>query len=145
MDTDLMFQPLRRYADFQGRASRSEFWLWMLLLFVVSIGFGILGAMTGGGPHMDPLTFHWIMPGGIGMGVYGLQSLFSLAVLIPNLAVSVRRLHDTNRSGWWLLIVLLPFIGAIVLLIFYVTDSTPGANRFGPNPKDAGTTADTFT
>lgn len=66
-----------------------------------------------------------------------LSGLYSLAVLIPGIAVSVRRLHDTNRSGWWLLIGLVPFIGAIVLLIFMLQDGQPGDNRYGPNPKDS--------
>ena len=64
-----------------------------------------------------------------------LSAIYSLAVLAPGLAVSVRRLHDTDRSGWWLLIGFVPLIGAVVLLVFLVLDSQPGANRFGPNPK----------
>ncbi len=66
-----------------------------------------------------------------------LSGIYSLAVIIPTLALSVRRLHDTDRSGWWILIGLVPLIGSIVLLVFYVMDSTPGQNRFGPNPKGA--------
>lgn len=143
MNTNLMFQPLRKYADFQGRASRSEFWLWFLFLLAVGLVFYIIEALTGGMPHMDPVTFRMVMPTGLAMGTYGLQWLWGLAMLIPNLAVSVRRLHDTNRSGWWLLIMLIPLIGAVVLLIFYVMDGTPGPNRFGPNPKETAT-ADTF-
>jgi hypothetical protein len=68
-----------------------------------------------------------------GLGV--LESIYGLVVLIPSIAVSVRRLHDTDRSGWWLLIVLIPLIGAIVLLVFMAQDSQPGANQYGPNPK----------
>ncbi len=66
-----------------------------------------------------------------------LSGIYSRAVIIPTLAVAVRRLHDTDRSGWWILISLVPLIGSIVLLVFYVMDSTPGQNRFGPNPKGA--------
>jgi len=66
-----------------------------------------------------------------------LSTIYSLALLIPSLAVSVRRLHDTDRSGWWLLIGLVPLIGIIVLIIFYVQDSNPGENQYGPNPKAA--------
>ena len=68
------------------------------------------------------------------MGLLG--GIYTLAVLIPGLAVSVRRLHDTERSGWWLLIALVPFIGAIVLLVFTVQDSKAGSNKFGENPKE---------
>jgi uncharacterized membrane protein YhaH (DUF805 family) len=68
-------------------------------------------------------------------GVGLLQGIYSLAVLIPSLAVTVRRLHDTGRTGWWILIGLIPVIGGIVLLIFMVLDSEPGANQYGPNPK----------
>ena len=67
-----------------------------------------------------------------------LNSVFSLVVLLPGLGVSVRRLHDTDHSGWWLLILLVPLVGVIVLLIFLVRDSQPGSNRFGPNPKRSG-------
>src|SRR5690606_13737347 len=69
-----------------------------------------------------------------GMGLLG--GIYALAVLIPSLAVSVRRLHDTDRSGWWLLIALVPLIGAIVLLVFLVLDSNSGQNQYGANPKD---------
>ena len=70
-------------------------------------------------------------------GTSVLGSLYGLAVLIPSIAVSVRRLHDTNRSGWWLLIALVPLIGAIVLLVFMAQDSQPGKNQYGSNPKAA--------
>jgi uncharacterized membrane protein YhaH (DUF805 family) len=68
-----------------------------------------------------------------GIGILG--GLFALAMLIPSISVGVRRLHDTDRSGWWLLLGLIPVIGAIVLIVFYLLDSQPGENRFGPNPK----------
>ena len=71
----------------------------------------------------------------VGMGLLG--GIYTLAVLIPAIAVSVRRLHDTGRSGWWLLIVLVPLIGTIVFLVFMVQDSKPGKNQFGSNPKEA--------
>lgn len=72
------------------------------------------------------------------VGSPGLIGLFySLAVLIPGIAVSVRRLHDTDRSGWWLLIAFVPLLGAIVLLVFMVQDSVPGQNQYGANPKEA--------
>ncbi len=70
-----------------------------------------------------------------GVGVLGF--IYLLAVLLPGIAVSIRRLHDTDRSGWWLLIGLIPFVGAIVVFVFTVLDSTPGENQYGPNPKEA--------
>lgn len=74
-----------------------------------------------------------------GMGALG--GLFCLAVLIPSIAVGVRRLHDTGRTGWWLLIGFIPLIGAIVLIVFFVLDSQPGTNAYGPNPKETAAPA----
>lgn len=131
----LMFQPIRKYAEFEGRARRSEFWLFVLFeliaLFGWAILFGIATAISDGRP--GPLA--------IGIGLMGV--VFYLCLLIPRLAVMVRRLHDSDKSGWWLLITLLPF-GGIVLLVFYCLDGTRGANRYGPDPK-AANTAEVFT
>ncbi len=124
---DLMFQPLRKYADFEGRARRSEVWLfWLFYLIVVVVGEAI--AAVGGMQHIPALQ----------LGAAGLVVIFALACIIPMLAVQVRRLHDTNRSGWWLLIHFLPFLGALVLLIFFLLEGTAGPNRFGPDPKGRG-------
>lgn len=106
---------LKDYAKFTGRARRTEFWMFALINLLISLGLAVVGVIAGG------------------RGV--LQGLYALAVLIPSLAVSVRRLHDTNRSGWWMLIGLIPLIGAIVLLVFAVQDSQVGDNQYGPNPK----------
>lgn len=124
-----MLMPLKRYAQFQGRSRRKEYWLYTLFLVIVSVILGVIDFA--------------ILSSGSGVGFLGL--LFSLATLLPSLAVSVRRLHDTNRSGWWILIALIPLIGAIVLIVFTVQDSTPGANRFGPSPKSGDeNTAEVF-
>jgi uncharacterized membrane protein YhaH (DUF805 family) len=112
---------LKKYAVFSGRARRQEFWTFALISFVISV---ILGAIDGA-----------IRSGG-NVSVAGLSGLYSLAVLIPSLAVTVRRLHDTGRSGWWILIELIPLIGLVVLLFFLVQDSEPGPNQYGPNPKE---------
>jgi len=106
---------LKKYAVFSGRARRKEFWMFLLFNIIIAIVLGIIEGIIGS-------------PGIIGM-------LYSLAVLIPSIAVSVRRLHDTDRTGWWVLIGLVPFIGFIVLLIFMVFDGTPGENQYGPSPK----------
>lgn len=126
---NLMFQPLRKYADFQGRARRSEYWLWVLFIVVVTVVLNILGG--GMGAAVDPTN-----PMGAYSSPVGIISLlFSLATLIPSIAVGVRRLHDTNRSGWWILIGLIPFLGWLVLLVFYVLPGTVGPNQFGEDPK----------
>jgi uncharacterized membrane protein YhaH (DUF805 family) len=134
---ELMLQPLRKYADFQGRARRSEYWLFTLFMIIVSLVLYVpLIAFSG-----DMQTTGQINP------IAGLFLLvlcvFALGTIIPGLAVTVRRLHDTDRSGWWILIGLIPF-GGIVLLIFEVLDGTPGPNKFGPDPKGRGA-ADTFS
>lgn len=108
---------LQKYAVFSGRAARPELWWWVLAVFLAGT---LLSAL-------DYLLF--------GGGEQPVSSLFSLLVLLPNLAVGARRLHDTDRSAWWLLIGLVPVIGPIVLLVFFVLDGTVGPNRFGPDPK----------
>ena len=115
---------MRKYAVFSGRSTRSEYWYFVLFLVLIQIGLMIVDTLLG--------TFN--SAAGIGL----LSGIFSLATFIPCLAVSVRRLHDTDRSGWWLLLGLIPVIGGLVLLVFFVQDSQPGTNRFGPNPKAIG-------
>ncbi len=107
---------LKKYVVFSGRARRKEYWMFFLFNIIIALVLGIIEGLVGG-------------PGII-------STLYSLAVLIPGIAVSVRRLHDTSRSGWWLLIGLVPIIGAIVLLVFMVQDSQQGENQYGQNPKN---------
>lgn len=108
---------LTKYADFSGRARRSEYWYWVLALAIAWVVGLILSAAV------EEIIF--------------LVLLAYLAVLVPSLAVSVRRLHDTGRSGWWLLLNVVPF-GGLVVLIFSCLDSQPGDNQYGPNPKGVG-------
>lgn len=110
-----------KYADFSGRARRKEYWFFVLFFVLVSIGLAIVDTLLG--------TYSETRQVGLFGGVFGLGSL------IPALALGVRRLHDIGRSGWWLLLMLLPLVGTIVLLVFALLDSQPGDNRFGPNPK----------
>ena len=110
-----------KYATFEGRARRKEYWFFVLCYFLVLLALLLADAATG--------TFS--EEAGVGL----LSGLYLLATLVPSLAVTVRRLHDTDRSGWWVLIGVIPLIGDIVLIVFTVQDSQPGANRFGPNPK----------
>lgn len=109
-------QVLKKYAVFDGRARRKELWMFVLVNFIVGMVLWALFALTG-----------WF-------GTV-ISYLYSLAVLVPSLAVGARRLHDTGRTGWWLLIDLVPIVGQIVLIYFFVLDSQPGANQYGPNPK----------
>ncbi|MTB52340.1 DUF805 domain-containing protein [Lewinella sp. W8] len=112
---------LSKYAQFTGRSRRSEYWYFFLVNLVVGWALQGLGIATD-----------------IGL-LAGLAGLWSLAMLIPGIAVGVRRLHDTGRSGWWLLIALVPLIGAILLIVWFATDSAPGSNEYGPNPKTGAT------
>lgn len=131
----LMFQPLKKYADFTGRARRSEYWLFTLFIIIVEVVYIALVGVTGGFGGDGQMN-------GLGMALTGLYCLFLLGIIIPSLAVAFRRLHDTDRSAWWLLIAFIPFIGGLVLLVFYVLPGTTGANKFGPDPKGP-VTADT--
>ncbi|KDM92211.1 DUF805 domain-containing protein [Photobacterium galatheae] len=106
---------IKNYANFSGRARREEYWLFWLTNLVIQI---VL--MT--------------IDGAVGTG-QAFFLIYSLLVFLPSLAVTVRRLHDSSRSGWWILIALIPVIGAIAGLYFMVVDSTPGKNEYGPNPK----------
>ena len=115
---------LSKYVVFSGRARRSEFWWFALFSFLVSLVAAILDAALG-------TDF------GDGASSSGLfQVIATLALFLPGLAVAIRRLHDTSRVGWWYLIGLIPFIGWIVLLVFFVLDSH-GDNKYGPSPKRA--------
>ena len=105
---------LKKYAVFSGRARRKEYWYFVLFNFIIGIVLSLIDIFWG-----FPVLY-W---------------LYSLAVLLPYLGVSIRRLHDTGRSGWWLLIGLIPLIGAIILLIYMVSDSQEGTNQYGPSPK----------
>lgn len=107
---------LKKYAVFSGRSQRAEYWYFVLFHFIIIIVLGIISAVVGDSS-----------------GILGI--LYFLAVLIPALAVAVRRLHDVGKSGWMLLITLIPLIGTIWFFVLMVTDSNPGENKYGPNPK----------
>jgi uncharacterized membrane protein YhaH (DUF805 family) len=115
---------LRKYAVFEGRARRREYWFYVLFWIVIAVALNVVDRMLG------------MYNAEVGVGPLG--GLFWLATLLPSLAVGARRLHDTGRSGWWLLIGLIPIIGAIVLIVFFLIDSQPGTNAYGPNPKGVG-------
>ena|SRR5436190_8398191 len=109
---------LKKYAVFNGRARRKEFWMFFLFNLIVAVILVAVEVGVFGGPGI----------------LYG---LYALAVLLPGLGVTIRRLHDTGRTGWWVLVYLIPIVGPIVMLVFMVLDSQPGDNEYGPNPKGA--------
>jgi uncharacterized membrane protein YhaH (DUF805 family) len=101
------------YVNFSGRACRSEYWYWVLFVILADIVAGIIDYL---------------------LGMQIVSSLFGLVTLLPGIAVSIRRLHDLDRTGWWILLALIPLIGWIILLIWYISKGTDGPNRFGPDP-----------
>ena len=162
-----MILPLKRYAEFSGRSRRKEYWMWILFLILANIVLSILDAVLGLGGSATTTTT--TAPGAIGAAgsLSGglLSKIFVLGVFVPNIAVAVRRLHDTDRSGWWILLPFVPvlvLIGGIfagdartgvsgiivaasamlgllicglLLLVWYCTEGTRGPNRFGDDPK----------
>lgn len=118
--TDAIRSVLTQYATFSGRARRSEYWFWVLVVFLVSLAASVLDTAMGRGGQLGIMS-----------------TLVLLATIVPSVAVAVRRLHDTGRSGAWWFIVFVPFIGGLVLLVFMVLDSG-SSNQYGPNPKGVG-------
>ena len=119
----------RNYARFSGRASRSEYWLFVLAMVIVSIVAGIADALLLGGTD--------------GPNMKVISALTSLFFVVPSLSYGARRLHDTNRSGWWLLLALIPLLGSLALFVFFVLRGTEGDNRFGPDPLASAGTMET--
>jgi uncharacterized membrane protein YhaH (DUF805 family) len=135
---DWAMLPIRRYARFTGRARRAEFWWFWLLVLVIYVVATMLDTAFGMGTitsYADPAELGIGYRAGTTTSGGPITALAMLALLIPSLAVAVRRLHDLDRSGWWLLLLCLPLIGTIVLIVFDATEGTRGENRFGPDPK----------
>lgn len=109
-------KPFQKFLEFEGRSRRKEYWTFVLVNLVISMILGGSGGIFG-----------------TGMGT--LSGLFSLIILIPSITVGVRRLHDTGRTGLWLLVGFIPVIGLLILIFFMIQDSEPGSNQYGPNPK----------
>ncbi|MDE2848839.1 MAG: DUF805 domain-containing protein [Gemmatimonadota bacterium] len=114
---------LKKYTVFSGRARRKEFWMFFLFSTIISIFLAVIDEFMG---------WQFEMGGDI---IGFLSTLYYLAVVVPYLAVIVRRLHDTERTGWWILIAFIPFVGVLILLVFLILHGTRGDNRFGPDPK----------
>ncbi|MED4532328.1 DUF805 domain-containing protein [Metabacillus fastidiosus] len=107
---------LKNYVGFQGRARRKEYWMFVLFNVIIALILSVIQTVA----DIDPPV---------------LTAIYSLAIFLPSLAVTVRRLHDIGRSGWWYFINLIPLIGGIILLVFTCQDSQSGSNKYGPSPK----------
>jgi len=112
---------LKKYAVFAGRARRREYWMFVLFNSLISLGLGLVLGFVGAALNAPTIG--------------GLAQLYTLAVLLPGIAVTVRRLHDIGKSGWWMFIALIPIVGWILLLVFFCRDGEPDENAFGPDPK----------
>jgi uncharacterized membrane protein YhaH (DUF805 family) len=115
---------IKKYAEFSGRARRKEYWMFVLFNVIIGIVLSIIDLIIG--TRVGPRDSYGLLSG-----------IYSLAVLVPSLAVSWRRLHDTGRSGWWYLINLVPCVGWIVFLVFAIQEGNAGDNQYGPDPKAA--------
>jgi uncharacterized membrane protein YhaH (DUF805 family) len=124
---EYMILPLKRYADFSGRSRRKEYWMFFLGYMLAAILLGIVGVALGGFPSGQA-------SGGAPVMMI-LLGLLVLALIIPSLAVQVRRFHDQDKSGWFVLLNFVPYVGGIIVLVFMCLDGTRGDNRFGPDPK----------
>lgn len=112
-----------KYALFDGRARRKEFWYFQLVIIAVAVVVSILGGILGS------------IASALGSIIFGLFGLAMLALIIPSIGLSIRRLHDVGKSGWFLLISLVPFVGSLYLLYLYITEGTVGNNEYGADPK----------
>ncbi|UKE49818.1 DUF805 domain-containing protein [Xanthomonas translucens] len=121
-----MLMPLKGYADFSGRSRRKEYWMFTLLNIVVIT---VLMVLMGVGGQNGT--------GALSMVAVSLLVLYSLAVLVPSIAVQVRRFHDQGKSGWYVLLGLIPWLGGVVVLVFMLMEGTRDANAYGPDPKQA--------
>lgn len=141
---------LSKYAVFSGRARRSEYWWYALAVTIVSLVLYVAVVVPGLSAYSasimeyqtaaDPTAPIPALPGSVITG-YLILSIVNLALLLPGLGVTIRRLHDTDRSGFWIFFALVPFVGSIMLIVWEATAGTPGPNRFGPDPKAVEQTA----
>lgn len=127
---DWMLMAWKKYADFSGRARRKEYWMFVLGLVIIAIVLSIVEGILG-------------LSGMVG-GVYGpATTLLLLAAIVPSIAVQVRRFHDQDKSGWFVLLGLIPILGGLIVLVFMCLEGTAGPNQYGPDPK--GSDAATFS
>ncbi len=126
---DYMLMPLKRYAEFTGRSRRKEYWMFALGLVIVYTLLAVL--------FVSGLDFSGGGFGALGGVSLGILVLFALAIIVPSIAVQVRRFHDQDKSGWFVLLNFVPYVGGIIVLVMMCLEGTPGPNRYGPDPKAA--------
>lgn len=129
--SDAVRSGFRNWNKPQGRSSRSEYWWWVLFYVLAVIAFALIASLVaavvaGGSAARSPNAFASVLA--------LLIVIWTVVLIAPTLAVSIRRLHDTDRSGWWLLLNFVPYVGSLILLVIYCLDGSPGPNRFGPRP-----------
>ncbi len=118
---EYIWTAFKRTFEIRGRSRRTEYWMYTLFISIIGVIFVIVDGVMG-----------WELDEDLGVT----SAVFLLLTLITSVTVLIRRLHDTGRTGWWILLSFIPLVGSIVLFIFTVLDSTPGANKYGPNPKE---------
>jgi uncharacterized membrane protein YhaH (DUF805 family) len=128
-----MLMPLKRYADFSGRSRRKEYWMFALGLFIVYIILAVLLGVVAGGSASAGAD-----PGMVGGAAAIPILIFAAAIIVPSIAVQVRRFHDQDKSGWFVLLALIPLVGGLIVLVFMCLEGTRGPNQYGPDPKGAG-------
>ncbi|API93977.1 DUF805 domain-containing protein [Virgibacillus pantothenticus] len=131
---------LKNYATFRGRARRKEFWMFTLVYMLILFASVLLLSLVSPELLSDDQTAYGTSSTDADLGIGGgiltfLLTIFYISMILPSLAVTVRRLHDTGKSGWWYFIIFIPFVGWIILTIFLILDSEPNENKYGPNPK----------
>ncbi len=131
-----MIMPYRRYADFSGRSGRQEYWMFVLFTILVYLGLAVLGliavlSMGGSGDFASNGS-----PPVAAILVIALAVIFVLGSIIPSIAVQVRRFHDQDKSGWFVLLSLIPYAGGLIIFIFMLLEGTRGPNQYGPDPRD---------
>ena len=129
-----MLMPLRRYADFSGRSSRKEYWMFTLFIFLVMMALLALGFVIGGGMGEG---------GTPGISLI-MVVIFGLSIIVPSIAVQVRRFHDQDKSGWMVLLGFIPYVGSLIVLVFMCLEGTRGENKYGPDPKGAASLGEVF-
>ena len=112
-----MLMPLKRYADFSGRSRRKEYWMFVLFVVIVYVVLALLGSALGA------------------TAATALLGIFALGILIPSIAVQVRRFHDQGKSGWFVLLGFIPLVGGLIVLVFMCLEGDQGPNEYGPDPK----------
>jgi len=131
---DWMLMPLRRYADFEGRSSRMEYW--MFYLFTLILGMVAAVVILAIAFLLYAMNLSESAMGMVLVPVYLILFVASMALIVPTIAVAVRRFHDQDKSGWMFLLALIPLVGGIIFLVFMCLEGTQGPNRFGPDPVD---------